>query len=156
MKVIPFKGPSSHGDRGKWAEAHVANWLEDRTNREVGFAYHRYPDARAARGALAAQPADFLVAIKRPKSEPRAVHLEVKETAEVRRLPRSKITQYGKLGMFDLAGFETFVVVYRSHHADWTYFSRGELFGDDDVPTSFPFAGRPTFDTAAHVLQEIL
>lgn len=130
-------------DRGKWAEQQARDYLEKRSSREAAFAYHRYPDARAARGALSAQPADFLVALPGL-----SVHLEVKETAEARRLPKRKIGQFGALMRFHWAGFKTVVLIYRSALADWTYLTGEHLFCNDVTPTSFPF--NPTSFPTAH------
>jgi hypothetical protein len=68
---------------GKVAEKAVQGWLEKTSASRRDFAFHRYPDARAARGALAAQPSDFLVAYKKLG----VFHLEVKETEQQYRLP---------------------------------------------------------------------
>lgn len=139
---------------GKWAEQQAQEWLEAKSSSVASFAWHRYPDAKAARGALAAQPADFLVGYPLPNKSP-AYHLEVKETAQENRLPKAKVSQYGKLKMFDEAGFNTIVLVYRSAFKDWLYLRRRELFYYDTCPPSFPFEGRPTFPTAAAALEEI-
>lgn len=148
--------PSRFADKGKWAEDRVQDWLVSKSSSSFSFAFHRLPDARAARGALAAQPADWLTSMRLPNGDPFSVLLEAKETAEKLRLPKGKIGQYGKLLLFHLAGIEARVVVYRSLHNDWTYFTGVELFpGGDEVPTSFPFAGRPTFATAVEALEEI-
>ena len=45
-----------HADRGKWAEGKIMKWLEGRSTFDMYFAYHRFSDARAARGALAGPP----------------------------------------------------------------------------------------------------
>lgn len=142
-------------DPGKQAEKDVDDWLGNQSRFEWTFAYHRFPDARAARGALAAQPSDFLVCRKPSRREPETVFLEVKETAEQRRLPKANVSQYGKLKMFDVAGARVIVLVKRSAHGDWTFFRGRDLFHHDDTPTSFAFEGRPTFATAADALQEI-
>jgi len=142
------------GDRGKWAEAQVQKWLEKRSASELAFAYHRYPDARAARGALANQPADFLVA-RKTKLDKVACHLEVKETKEVRRLPKAKIGQYGKLKLFHEAGFDTVVLVFRSELKDWVMFTPEDLFCYEELPTSFPFAGLAPYQSAASALDAL-
>lgn len=148
---------SRHADSGKAAEKQAEAWLMQRSAGLHEFAYHRYPDARAARGALAAQPADYLVAAGRAG----VFHLEVKETGEERRLPKAKVSQYGKLLMFWWAGIQPLVLVYRSRFNDWTYFTARELFPPSsdrqtiDTPTSFPFAGRPTFVSATLALDEM-
>lgn len=139
---------------GKWAEKEVQTWLEDMSNATFNFCYHRYPDAKAARGTLAAQPADFLVATPTPHKSP-ATHLEVKETKQETRLPKAKISQYGKLKMFDDAGFNTIVLIYRSSLKDWVYLRSRELFHFDECPPSFLLSDRPSFPTASAALEEI-
>lgn len=149
-----FQKKDPRGDLGKWAEKQVGAWLEARSQSLSNFAYHRYPDARAARGALAAQPADFLVGCKVFRGDV-ALHLEVKETAQARRLPRSKISQYGSLLKFHWAGFRTLVVVYRSAFDDWTYFTGAELFEHDECPTSFAFIEGRSFPNHTSLLDQL-
>lgn len=150
-----LKTKDPRGDLGKWAEKKVNAWLEARSAANAAFAFHRYPDARAARGALAAQPADFLVAATLGDKKA-AIHLEVKETAQKNRLPRSKIGQFGKLQMFHWAGFRTLIVVYRSEYDDWTYFVADDLFIDqDEPPKSFPFADDRSFRTEVELLDRL-
>jgi hypothetical protein len=144
-------------DLGKWAEGETQKWLTKRAESELGFAWHRMPDARSARGALAAQPGDFITARKVDGREPRTVWLEVKETAEERRFPRAKVAQWAKLRRFWIAGNDVIVLVYRSMFKDWTYLRARELFiyDGDEAPKSFPFEGRPTFPTHNEALDEI-
>lgn len=141
--------------KGKWAEKQASDWLTKRSTAEHGFAWHRYPDASAARGALANQPADFLVGRAWGNSRREACHLEVKETREVRRLPLAKIGQYGKLNLFHHAGFRTIVLVYRSEKRDWVYLTGLDLFGAPEVPKSFRIDDRPAFPDAQSALEEI-
>ena len=149
-------GPGRFADKGKWVEAKVQEWLSSKSAMTANFAWHRMPDARAARGALSPQPADWYTSQLLPNGLPFPVFLEAKETAEKTRLPKAKIGQYGKLLMFHMAATEARVIVYRSLYNDWTYFTGLELFpGGDEVPTSFPFIDRPLFATAAEALEEI-
>lgn len=138
---------SKNADKGKAAEGLVQDWLEARSKNDVDFAWHRFPDARSARGALAAQPSDTLV-IK--QGEP--TFLEVKETAEAKRFPRAKIRQYGALRKMHWAGAVVIVLVHRSLYQDWTIFQACDLFpdADDITPTSFPFEGKTFY--ASHQL----
>lgn len=141
-------------DKGKWAEKVAATWLEAQSQKEAGFAYHRYPDAKAARGALSAQPADFLVSFKRGDLR-EVYHLEVKETEQTIRLPKSKLSQYGKLKMFNDAGIRAVVLVHRSTVGDWLYFDERHLFQQDECPPSFPFQFCPKFVSAEEALKYI-
>lgn len=136
-------------DAGKWAEREAKLWLEKHSNEVLAFAYHRYPDARAARGALAAQPADFLIA------NGSTFHLEVKETAQINRLPKAKISQYGTLLKFHYAGVIPYVVVYRSACKDWICLGPAELFGFEECPASFDMTQRPTFATCGEILRSL-
>lgn len=139
-----------HADRGKAAEKLVQDWLEARSQAQASFAYHRYPDARAARGTLPAQPADYLV------SQPgKPVHLEVKECANALRLPKDKVSQYGKLKMFSLAGFRTFVLIYRSALSDWVFLNELDLFEHEECPASFPMSGLTSYPTHTKALERI-
>lgn len=142
-----------HADKGKWAEKAVEEWLALQSASNVELAYHRFPDARAARGPLAAQPSDFLVAYRG-----RVILLEVKETVEKNRLPRSKISQYGKLQMFYWAGLNPAVLVFRSLYNDWVLFDQTDLFTHGPAqatPTSFSFEGRTAWLTAAAALSDL-
>jgi hypothetical protein len=147
---------TDYADRGKWAEKQAQDWLVAMSNAYRGFAFHRLPDARAARGALAPQPADFIVAAEWWKP----IYLEVKETKEPKRLPREKISQYGKLKMFYWAGMPPRVLVYRSLSKLWTFLTEDELFpveGGKDAPppTSYLVDRGPQFGSAADALQTI-
>lgn len=137
------------GDAGKWAELQVQKWLDAESNANASFAFHRFPDARAARGALASQPSDHLV-VHRGE----VTFLETKETAEKTRLPRSKISQYGSLMKMNWAGARVLVIVHRSEFKDWIILHNRHLFFND-TPASFPFAGLSTYPTAAAVLEEM-
>lgn len=139
----------STSDPGKWAESQARVWLEAQSQAVAGFTWHRYPDAKAARGALAAQPADYLV------SNGTIFHLETKETKKVNRIPADKIRQYGMLKKWWWAKITPFVVVYRSECKDWLYLGPDELFCFDDCPPSFDMLARPKFATCADVMKEL-
>lgn len=141
---------SSRANLGKEAEAAVQRWLEGKSASTLDFAYHRYPDARSARGALAAQPADFEVAY-----DPFCFNLEVKETANPRRLPRDKVGQWAVLRKFDKAGKKAYVIVYRSALDDWVLLDSAALFNHDEAPASFPFEGLQSYPSAAAALESI-
>ena len=141
---------SKHANLGKKAEKQVQAWLEARSAAGVAFAFHRFPDARAARGMLAAQPSDYLVAHRG-----RMVLLEVKETQQERRLPKAKVSQYGALLKFYLAGSDVIVLVYRSTTSDWVYLDADNLFDNAECPPSFPLYNLPAFASASDALEEI-
>lgn len=149
--------PSRFADKGDWAEDQVKKWLTARQTATPTFAFHRYPDAKAARGALSPQPADFLISEPRANGSQFTANLEVKETAEIHRLPKKRISQFGKLLLFALSGMPCFVLVYRSHHSDWALFNHHHLFSDLERK-SFPFSdpGVLTFQTADEALKLVL
>lgn len=136
---------------GKWAEKEVQTWLNAASTQAHDFSWHRFPDAKAARGALAAQPADYLVV------ERGNVYLvEVKETAQTNRLPKAKVSQWSSLKKFYWAGAVVVVLVYMSAIDKWVWLNEIDLgMTDEDCPSSFLLTNKPTFSTAAEALQEI-
>lgn len=140
---------SKFADRGLWAQDEAEKYLKVRSEKP-SFAYHRYPDSRSARRGIASQPADFLVGYLGF-----AYHIEVKETKE-KRLALAKISQYGKLKLFDWAGFRTLVLVYRSELNDWVVLTRSDLFEHDEVPKSFKLEGLASYPSAAYALESFL
>ena len=152
MKQVPSRWEK---DKGKWAEGKVQPELEKLAAQYAGFAWHRMPDAKAARGALSAQPADWITAMKYPDGTGTTVWLECKETAEEKRLPRAKVSQFPKLRMFWMASNSVRVIVYRSLYQDWIVFDELDLFMQQELPTSFPFAGKRSFETAAEAVHSI-
>lgn len=133
------------GQRGKKAEKVVEALLKAWNTRE-GFAFHRYPDARAARGALAAQPADFLIAVQ-PRG---ALHLEVKETKHEFRLARDKVSQVPVLNKFALAGVPFLVLVHHTETGIWRVVD-DQLFRGT-TPASWDLRPYPTFASAREAL----
>lgn len=105
---------TNHANRGKVAEKKVVDWLKALNERKAAFAWHRLPDARAARGYLAAQPCDFLVF-----SSGVATLLEVKEIAHDYRVPHDKISQLSTLKKFQLAGCRAAILVYHTPSKVW-------------------------------------
>lgn len=142
---------SSVNDKGKWAESEVRKWMEAQSARDANFTYHRYPDSKAARGALAAQPSDYLVGARGQH-----FHIEVKETEQVRRLPKAKIRQYGMLLKWWWAKITPYVVIYRSGSDDWCALGPTELFEFEDCPPSFLISDRPKYTSAGSLLESLL
>lgn len=130
---------SDLGNMGKKTEAAVFAWLTARSNADAEFAWHRLPDARSARGAIAAQPSDALVIWKGVGT----TFLEIKETKEIRRLPKAKIGQYGILKKMDMAGAVVLIVIYLSSLDRWTVLGNSDLFRFEVCPPSFSLAGLP-------------
>ena len=141
-------------DPGKWAEKEAADWLESRSQKDAGFAWHRFPDSKAARGLIAAQPSDFLVSVAVEDGLNRTVYLEVKETSNPTRLPKAKIGQYGMLQKFYWTNAHVLVLVYMSAHQRWVGLTGDDLFCFEDCPASFLLTSLPQYDTAAEALEE--
>lgn len=136
---------------GKAAEALVREWLKARSEQDAKLAWHRLPDARAARGALAAQPSDFYVVNRGVFS-----HLEVKSTEQKTRLHRSKVSQYGALKSFHLAGGKCFVLVEMTYNNRWVILDNDILFPEtDDTIVSFPLTTGMTYSNAQAALNDI-
>ena len=135
---------------GKWAEKEVQTVLAQMSNYTTDLAWHRLPDSTASRNFIAAQPADTVVI-----HQGVTTWLEIKETANPTRLPKAKVSQWGTLYKFHLAGANVVVLVYQSAHKHWVYLTNDDLFSSEDCPASFVLTGRKSFSTAAEALQEI-
>jgi hypothetical protein len=131
----------THGDRGKWAEKQIQDLLIAFNRKWIDVTYHRLPDARAARGALAAQPADFIVA-----AHGHGYFLEVKETQELHRLPRDKVKQIPDLRKFALAGMGFAVLVFHSAMEKWRCVPQ-DVFMSDAFPTVYDLSHLELYDT---------
>lgn len=144
---------SKYADKGAWAQQKVQDWLKSTSDNDAQFAYHRMPDAKSARGALAPQPSDWIASTSWGGT-PLVVWLEAKETKELKRLPKAKIRQYGKLLMFHLAGMQARVIVYRSALSDWVVFDNTALFSDVST-SSFSFEGLESYPSCNAALERI-
>jgi hypothetical protein len=113
------------GKRGKTLEKAVEKLLAELNSLNLEFAWHRYPDTRAARGMIKAQPCDYLLACGR------AWHLEVKETHHDFRLPRDKLSQLPTLQKFAAAGLGFGVIVHHTTTGKYRFVERQFL----DIPT---------------------
>lgn len=155
---------------GKDAESQIVEVLDSLSNSNKMFAYHRFPDTRSAsRGgrihSIAAQPSDYMVSIrhKDPERGSRNFFLEVKDTAEERRLPLSKLRQYGMLKKFWWAGTKPFVVIRRSKFNTWCVLTEDRLFPgqspyvftDSDPIKSFVIDDLFQYPSAEAVILEI-
>ena len=83
-------------------------------NEKIAFAYHRLPDAKSARGALAAQPADFMW-----RRASNGGFLEVKALKHAFRLPAARLTQHAVLNKWTWAGADNFVLVHHYMTGKW-------------------------------------
>lgn len=101
---------SALGNRGKWAESKVRDWMKAKSDADAQFAMLRYPDARA--GSAQPAPSDF-----------EAMHrgvgykIEVKEvkitTVSSRRLPAANFAadKVARMRKWHMAGAACWVIV---------------------------------------------
>lgn len=131
---------------GKETEKMIIESL-DQLNTRLDFAYHRLPDAKAARGALAAQPADFIV------SAGKGMFLEVKAIKHAFRVPKDKVRQLPVLKKFELAGMPAAIIVHHYIEGIWRVVRPKDLeFG---VP-SWDISEAYGFSSADEALREAL
>ena len=136
-------------EKGKFAEKEVQKVLEAMTAKHCGFKAMRMPDAHAARGFLAAMPSDYLAVFKGVTT-----FIEVKSTEQEKRLPKAKVSQYGYLKAFHLAGAKVLVIVHQPLLKRWVTMYGDDLFCYEDCPASFPLTNLPTFASAKEALEE--
>lgn len=98
---------------GKETEKLVEDVLKG-WNTSQGFAYMRFADAKAARGLIKAQPADYLFVYNGT-----TVFLEVKALKHPKRLPKDRVTQLPTLKKFQMAGAECVVLVHHYMEGIW-------------------------------------
>ena len=102
---------SSYANRGKEAEALVKKILTE-MSKQADTVFYRFPDARA--GSLQTAPADFMLVCKG-----RLALLEIKEVEHSFRLPHANLTQVPKLRRYQMAGVESYVLVYFKPEKAW-------------------------------------
>lgn len=136
-------------DKGKYAEKEVQKALDALSATHFDLKVMRFPDAHAARGVLAAMPSDYLVVYRGVTT-----FIEVKSTEQATRLPKAKISQYGYLQSFHLAGAKVLVIVHQPLLSRWVMLTGDDLFCYEDCPASFPLTNLPQYDTAAEALEE--
>jgi hypothetical protein len=106
---------------GKETETLVQDVLKA-ANNHANFAWHRLPDAKAARGAMAAQPADYMFRFGKV-----AGFLEVKALKHDYRLPASRLTQLPVLNKWALAGNHNYVLINHYMIGQWRIINTAEL-----------------------------
>lgn len=84
-------------------------------NQRQWFAWHRLPDAKAGRGRIAAQPADYIYRNGRKTSG----FIEVKALKHAYRLPSARLTQLPTLLKWALAGSSSLVLVHHYMEGVW-------------------------------------
>src|SRR5574343_1930479 len=136
-------------DKGKFAEKEVQKVLDGFTIHNYDFKAMRFPDAHAARGFLAAMPSDYLAVFRGVTT-----FIEVKSTEQEKRLPKAKVSQYGYLKAFHLAGANVLVIVHQPLLQRWVYLTGEQLFSYETCPASFPLTNLPTFASAKEALED--
>jgi len=140
---------SSKANMGKWAEKEVQKALDSISASHFDLKAMRFPDARAARGFLSAMPSDYLAVFRGVTT-----FIEVKSSEQPLRLPKAKVSQYGYLKAFHLAGACVLVIVHQPLLQRWVYLTGEQLFSYEDCPPSFPLTNLPTYASAAEALGE--
>lgn len=132
--------PEKVGDETeKLVEALFKVW-----NQRLKFAWHRMPDAKAARGRMAAQPADYIY-----RNGGFSGFIEVKALKHAYRLPSDRVTQLPTLHKWAVAGSHNFVLVHHYMEGTWRVVASSQLeFG---VP-SWDLRAFPTYPTAEAAL----
>lgn len=129
---------------GKETERLVEKLLEA-WNEDSRFSWHRLPDAKAARGFLAAQPADYVW-----WHLPHGGYLEVKACHHDYRLPKDKVRQLPLLRKHALAGARSLVLVHHYLLGKWRIMHASQLA--TDVP-SWDLRDIPLFNSAEEALK---
>lgn len=98
---------------GKETELLVESALK-KLNVRQDFAWHRLPDARAARGALKAQPGDYQYIFHKVFG-----YIEVKALKHPTRLPATRLTQLPIMNKWEMAGASSVVLVHHYMTGEW-------------------------------------
>lgn len=106
---------------GKATEELVLDILKEE-NRRVDFAFHRLPDAKSARGALAAQPADTLIVDKGLMA-----FLEIKALRHSFRLTKDRVSQLPTLHKFEAAGAVCLILCHHYMDGIWRIINARDL-----------------------------
>ena len=129
---------------GKETEKLVEKLLEG-WNQNANFSWHRLPDAKAARGFLAAQPADYVW-----WRLPHGGYLEVKATKHAYRLSKDKVTQLPSLRKHAQAGARCYVLVHHYLEGKWRVINAATM--EVNVP-SWDLSQLPTYNSADDALK---
>lgn len=123
---------------GKETEKMVEEVLKD-LNRKVDFAWHRLPDARSARSALAAQPADYMICVRG-----RLILLDAKALKHETRITKSGLSQLPTMHKFYMAGAVVMVLTHHYTIGKWRVVNAANLTLGEP---SWNIEGCPTFDS---------
>lgn len=133
---------------GKETERLVEQLLDEENTRRADFAWHRFPDSRAAGRVIAAQPSDYLVA-----NGKKGLLLEAKALSHPYRLPKDKVRQLATMHKFDAAGVRGVIVVHHYLEGVWRCFRATDL--ELGLP-SWDLRPFPTFPSAELALSAYL
>ena len=133
---------------GKETERLVENLLNEENTRRADFAWHRFPDSKAAGRVIAAQPSDYLVA-----NGKRTFLLEVKALSHAYRLPTHKVRPPATLPQFDAPSTKDNIVVNHYLESVWRCFRATDL--ELGLP-SWDLRPFPTFPSAELALSAYL
>ena len=133
---------------GKETERLVEQLLDEENTRRADFAWHRFPDSRAAGRVIAAQPSDYLVA-----NGKRTFLLEAKALSHAYQLPKDKVRQLATMHKFDAASAKGVIVVNHYLEGVWRCFRATDLELGRPSWDLRPF---PTFPSAALALSAYL
>ena len=125
---------------GRETERLVENLLNEENTRRADFAWHRFPDSKAAGRVIAAQPSDYLVA-----NGKRTFLLEAKALSHAYRLPKDKVRQLATMHKFEAAGVRGVIVVHHYLEGVWRCFLAKDL--ELGLP-SWDLRPFPTFPSA--------
>ena len=129
---------------GKETERLVESLLDQENTRRADFAWHRFPDSKAAGRVIAAQPSDYLVANCK-----KGLLLEAKALSHAYRLPKDKVRQLATMHKFEAAGVRGVIVVHHYLEGVWRCFLAKDL--ELGLP-SWDLRPFPTFPSAALAL----
>ena len=133
---------------GKETERLVEQLLDEENTRRADFAWHRFPDSRAAGRVIEAQPSDYLVA-----NGKRTFLLEAKALSHAYQLPKDKVRQLATMHKFDAASAKGVIVVNHYLEGVWRCFRATDLELGRPSWDLRPF---PTFPSAALALSAYL
>jgi hypothetical protein len=117
-------------------------------NRNIGFAWLRFPDSKAARGIIKAQPADMLFV-----QNGTPYFLEVKALKHPYRLPASRVSQLPTLKKFNLAGAEALILIHHYMEGNWRIVNASDI---DLGQPSWDLRSEETFTHAHLALESML
>lgn len=135
--------PEKVGD----ATEDLVETLFKKWNTSTYFAWHRLPDAKAARGRMKAQPADYIY-----RSGSKSGFIEVKALKHPHRLPAERVTQLPTLKKWSLAGSFDYVLVHQYMEGVWRIIPAGLL---DTRLSSWDLSNCPTFPSAEAALEYV-